>query len=739
MTAEGLIMSKSLVSELSRDAMSGKIVPAFSTAVIAAILFVIFQISFAAMVYSGSLSSLATHGASLTLSGGFLICLFAALTSSCKSTISFPQDAPAAVLSTIALTISAALGEQTSMDIKFMTVAAAISLSALLTGAAFIIIGRLRLANMLRFIPFPVVGGFLAGTGWLLVVGGMAVMCGIPVSLETLSRLASSDMILKWLPGVAYCVALFVVTLRYSHFLIMPGSLVAGVALFYLAFTLYDVSPDAARAAGILVSGVPADGLWPPFTINDLAFIDWPLVWQQVPAMFSVVLITVIGMLLNVSGIELALGEEIDMNREFVSGGAGNCLIGLGGCLPGYPSISLSLLGLKTGARSRLTGLITGLILGGVLFFGGRLLEYFPKALLGGMLMLLGFSLIHEWIFQSRKRLPLPDYLILCSIFLVVGLVGFMEGVAVGLIAAVIFFVIRFSKVPVIRSEFSALDRKSIKDRPVPHRKLLSIAGERIRGYELTGYIFFGSATALMDSLKSALTSQPHPDFILLDFAHVSGFDISAVNNFQRFALNADAANTAIVITAAPERFTEALRRNLSQRAMERLVFFQDLDHGLDWCEDRLIERALSGGEDEASMRDELFHHSVDDFMAHLEQQERFEHLVERISPWVERRESPTGSIILNKGEQSPGLYLLTHGMATEIDPESGARVRSLKPGSIITAAAAFDIYTAPAAIRADSDCELAFLSAEARSQLEREDPSLAIALHGYLIRCCCR
>ncbi len=706
-----------------------------STGVIAAILFVIFELLFAAMIYSGSLSSLATRGAGLTLCGGFLICLFAALTSRFRATVSMPQDAPAAILSTMALSIAATLGENASMEAKFMTVAAVLALSAFLTGAAFICIGRFRLANLLRFMPFPVVGGFVAGIGWLFIVGGMAVMCGIPVSLNTLSSLAAPDMILKWLSGVIYGVALFTITLRFSHVLILPGSLVVGVGLFYAAIAVGGMSIDGAKAAGLLVSGVPAGGLWPAFTLKDMALIEWSAVWQQLPGIFAVVLVTVVGMLLNMSGIELAAGEEIDMNAEFMSGGIGNCLTGLGGCFPGYPAISLSLLGLKTGAYTRLTGIVTALIVGGVLFIGGRILEFFPKALLGGMLLFLGFSLIHEWIVASRKRMPWPDYLIVVSIFIVIGIFGFLEGVTFGLMAAVIFFVVRFSRVPVIKSEFTALDRRSVKERSVPHRKLLNAGRASIRGYELTGYLFFGSAATLVESLKSALTSEPHPDFILLDFSHISGFDISAVNNFQRFALNANAANTTIVVTAAPDRFSEAVKTILSERAMQNIAFFQDLDHGLEWCEEKLIERSLTHREDEASTRDELFHQSVDDFMAYLERQERFEHLVDCLSPWLEHQEYLIGSTILEKGEPVGGLYLVTWGRATEIDPDAGVRMRSLVPGNVITAAAAFGYYTAPTTIRADSDCKMAFLSPDARSLLEQEAPSLAIALDGFLIR----
>jgi CRP-like cAMP-binding protein len=121
--------------------------------------------------------------------------------------------------------------------------------------------------------------------------------------------------------------------------------------------------------------------------------------------------------------------------------------------------------------------------------------------------------------------------------------------------------------------------------------------------------------------------------------------------------------------------------------------------------------------------------------MAQLERQEVFEHLVDGLAPWLEQRDYSIGSAILEKGEPAGGLYLLTGGTATEIDPDTGVRMRSLVPGDVIAAAAAFDCYTAPATIRPDTDCKTAFLSADARKLLEQEDPSLAIAFHGYLIR----
>ena len=725
-------MKRSLISELVSDAASPILLSAVSIGFVIGTLSVIIEVSFASMIFSGDLAPMAMRAVGLTLGGSFLLILVSTLSSTFKSVIALSQDAPTAVMASIAMAVSAGLSHDTPLETRFAAIAVLMMLASLLAGAAFVAIGRFRLANLLRFMPYPVVGGFLAGTGWLLASGSIQVMCGVPVSFATLPDLATAAATAKWLPGVAYGALLFLAMLRWSHILILPGSLLAATTLFYIGFAVAGLPVTDAKQAGFLVSGVPVEGIWPAFTPKHLAMIDWHCVAAQVPGLLSVVLVTVVGMLLNTGGIELAKGDEVDMNKEFIALGKGNLFCGLGGSLPGYNAMSLTLLGAKTGADSRLTGLVTAIVVGGVLFFGGSLLEYFPTPLLGGLILLLGLFFIYEWIVETRTRLPLADYLIVLSIFLVVALFGFMQGVAFGLVATVIFFVIRFSRVPVVRKEFNISNRRSKKDRAIPHRMVLRQYGERVRGYELSGYIFFGSSATLVESLKRALTGGGKSLALLLDFSGVSGFDISAINNFHRLGLNARAAGTTIAVTSASTDFEEALKRNLPSGALENIRFFEDLDHGLEWCEDHLIDTVMAGGD---QTRDDLFERSVDDVIAHLERQEQFESLVEQLSPWLTEITCRAGESIVTEGQPAAGLFLLTAGTATETEAQSGRRLCSLVPGDVIIPAAAFGDTTAPHTVIAGEECRASLLTGEARELLESEDPTLALRLHGYLLR----
>jgi SulP family sulfate permease len=125
------------------------------------------RISFAALIFSGDLSQFTGRGIGLTLFGAFAMLLVVALTSSFPAMVATPQDSPAAILAFMAAAIAAAM-PSASPEEKYFTVVAAITLTSLLNGVIFFALGSFKLGGLVRYIPYPVVGGFLAGTGWML-------------------------------------------------------------------------------------------------------------------------------------------------------------------------------------------------------------------------------------------------------------------------------------------------------------------------------------------------------------------------------------------------------------------------------------------------------------------------------------------------------------------------------------------------------------------------------------------
>ena len=124
-------------------------------------------------------------------------------------------------------------------------------------------IGHFRLANLIRFIPYPVAGGFLAGTGGALFLAALSLM-GVTLDWRMPPSLAEPSVLWNWVPGIAYGLGLFLATKRWSSALLLPVSFVSIAAFYHLGLAFFDISGNEARAAGLLFAGITGGDLCPP-------------------------------------------------------------------------------------------------------------------------------------------------------------------------------------------------------------------------------------------------------------------------------------------------------------------------------------------------------------------------------------------------------------------------------------------------------------------------------------------
>jgi sulfate permease, SulP family len=727
--------------EIIQDLLSPRVVPALLQGVILAVLLVVLEVSFASIIFDAHLSPFTMTAAGLTLFGAVVMNLVVGLRSSFKGMTCIPQDTPAAILagSVGALVGSMALapaGEQ------FVTAVALLALTALVTAACFGLIGRFRLSNLARYMPYPVAGGFLAGTGALLAKGGLGVMTGIPLGVDTLSAYLAPDAIFRWLPGVVYAGVTFALLKRWAHYLILPLSFVLALGLFLICFALSGATMAQAQASGWFPEGLPGGGIWPAVCPRDLLSVHWSPLISRIPDILTVTFISLIGMLFNVSGIELGANQEIDLDHELKVSAAANALAGAGGSYAGYNVLSLSLLGVKTGLSSRLVALFGAGICACVLFLGAGILAWFPKPLLGGMVFLIGLFFLDDWLVASLRKFTPVDYGILLSILGFILVLGFLEGIGLGLILTVIIFIFRFSRVPVIASEQTGADVRSRRERPIPDRALLRENGPLVWIYRLTGYLFFGSASRVAGTISVRLQKgTPLPGYVILDLSAVSGYDISAVNTFQRIAQQAAARGISLLFTAVPDTFFGLLERNCAPETLASVHRFQDADSGLQWCEDRILaeEHARLHSEDSegTQRKDALLHLVADELDAHLQEMENVEALVEALESYGESVKFPAGTDILEQGQEVEGLFLILWGSASEYKRDSEGRekrMRSLGPGNVIAPLAGLRRFQARTMARAETDVAAFFISRESTRRLEAESPETAVVLLKRLV-----
>ena len=731
-----------LLVEIKADLRSTRLLPGLSVGLVLGLMVIILQVSFASMIFSGQLENHVGKGIGMLIAGSLIFVLVTTLLSGIRSVVAIPQDAPVALYAGVAAAISTGIGNPESIE-TYITITAGLVVSGLLTGFFFYMVGHFKLAELFRFMPYPVISGFLAGTGWLLSKGSLEVMTGLNITFETLGLLLTGEVLILWIPGVAYALLLFFLLRRFSNFLILPGSLVVSVALYYLVLTATGTPMAAARDAGMLFESFAESSLWPAFSPGDFRHINWGQVIRQMPAIAVIPFISLLGLLLNTGGVETAAKKEFDMNRELKANGLANALAGLAGAHPGYNALSLSALGLRIGAYTRLVGLTVVVFLSLTLVFGSSVLVLFPKAILGGFLLLLGLFFISDWLVDTAKKMPRSDHLLVLAIFLIISIFGYLQGVIFGLFATILFFVIRFSKVPIISNSGDLSTTRSNRDRTLPQQKLLTMQGKKAAFYSLKGYIFFGSVTGLINQITAAVKDAgvESVDLVILDFEAVNGYDISSVNNFIRLINRFADQKIIFIFAAAPKGFTEMLTQNLDQDSAGMVKTFPHTETALQWAEDYIIEHEnlilKSSSKAGQTARDSLFDSTSEEMLAALDKQAQLEGLIDKFSPFLIKNDYRREETVLASQAEAPGICLVVSGVISELAETAEGhptKLRDLGPGTFFAEAAAYGSMLSIYTYRAKTEAQVAVLTAENIIKLEEVMPHEAALLHRLVI-----
>ncbi len=714
------------VSRLRAEATAARALPALSSGLVSGLYIVIYVFSAGGIIFSGALAPFLSQGTGTVLFGTFVVCLVITLTSGYRGAIS--------ALPSPAIVVLVAIGSTIALqgDVLFMTMVATMMVSALAGGTCFLALGRFRLANLIRFIPFSVAGGFLAGTGGALCLAALSLM-GVTPEWPMLASFLEPSALWSWVPGVAYGLGLFIATKRWSSPLLLPVSFVSVAALYHLGLVFLDISGNDARAMGLLFESMAEGGLWPAFEPGDLARVDWAAVATQIPNVLALILVVLLSMVMYLSGLELAANVELEWNREFKAAGLGSLVAGLGGSPPGCLSTSASIISHKLGAESRLTGVVASLVMGSALIWGDAVLVLVPVPLVAGFLVFIGLVLLDDWLMKSRRALPGTEYAIILLIFVTIVGFGFLEGVGIGMLVTTVFFAVRLSRVEPIEAEFTAREHTSNKIRSIPDRAILREEGTLVQAFRLRGYIFFGSAYPLVERIRRSLHKEPPPVCVLLDFSAVSGIDFSAMNALCTFVRTAHAEGARVVLSAASGQFKDRLSRDLPPTVHDALLLEPDADRALERCEDIVIAAREPDPSNESDLRNLLLERVSGDMERHLDRQIVFEDLVDDFRDWLEPREYDTGETLVAIGEPLQGLQLLTAGRASVYD-STGARLFQCGRGDAVEPRGAFRADAATTTTVADEPCRTMMLTPAARQWLEEHEAQLLLTLYGYLL-----
>ena len=684
---------------------------------ICALMTLAYASGFATLIFGGSL---ATHSGQAVLAA-IVSSAVTILVLSWRSSFSFamggPDSNPSAILAVtvaaIAAEITHTLGANAAELIP--TVLMFLFLSSTGCGLLLYLMGKRHWGRYVRFIPYPVVGGFLVGTGFLLVSGGWKMIVGASPAHTTLALIEAVPP-LAWISAGAVVLALLVLMRLTKHYLVIPCVIFGSAILFHVALALTGTDTNQAHATGLLLDPMPISTWANPFN-QPWGHVRWDLILHHANDFIAMTMVVVITILLNATSLDHATGQDADFDRELKALGLANILAGLGGGLVAVNSFNRSLLNLRAGANSPWAGRIC---VGFVLIFtllapGGNAL--LPKPVLTGLIIYLGLSLLLNWLWDCRREMPATDYMTMLAILAIVACFGIVPGVILGVVISMLSFVVTFSRTSVIKHRFSGSARHSNVERPLQEMEWLRAHGERLQGASFQGYLFFGTASAILDQLREV---PGKASVLILDFWFVRGIDASSVMVMRKLLKLCADANTQVAFTGISNTLYNKMLVCGLDVARSPARNFTDLDRGLEWAEQTILSEAI-----ERITLAEMF-----GSLSVIEAATIARFFAEKIV-------APEETFI-HRGDNADALFIVLEGRVSIQLVLKGTdylkRLRTYGPGTIIGEMGFYSGAPRSADIRADIQTRMLVINRADFAQMETEQPALAGKIHRLVV-----
>jgi SulP family sulfate permease len=426
----------------------------FSAALIG-LMTTLLSISFAVLVFGKAIPEALPIGIGMALISNIVLHISAAFTSSEEGIISHVQSLPPPIQAAMLSSIMAMLPLSMPIQNRITVAVVVLLLSAVFTGITLFLFGSLKFGRLVRFLPLPVISGFLASVGISLVIGGITTMTNIVPTLSSLPKLFDTSLLLKCLPGVTIAAVWWKVTRQWTHQLVFPAVLAIAIACFYAICYAQGLDKTAMIKDNLLLGPFQNVSLshLPTIDYSQISTIDWWLVLNgQSENLLAIPLVCFIGGLLMLSAIELSTGKAANPDFELKSMGISNFISGImGGGFVGYPSATFTVMQHSLGVSTRLPGMLSAIVPMIVLVWGSSFLGFIPRFVVGGLLIYFGYQFIDHAIIKPIKQAPVSDLLIIAIIVLSSFWFGFIAAVGVGVLLAASSFLFKYNQIDVVK------------------------------------------------------------------------------------------------------------------------------------------------------------------------------------------------------------------------------------------------------------------------------------------------
>jgi len=688
---------------------------------VASVLSLAYCFSYGALIFAGPLQPVLPQGIAAALITTAIASTIVSLTSSFRSAVAGPDSNTAALLAAMMVTLAPVMATMSSESALLLALSA-LAAATMLTGLSLFLLGWQRLGKLVRFVPYPVVAGFLAATGWLMLCGSINVVTSLTLSWATWRSFMEWDTGFVIGITVLWAAVLWLLTARWKAPLVLPLALVAAIIMTHVGLAVLP-SSEATAIRSLIFLSFPGDGRPViPLLSENFANVDWTVLAPIVGEMVAVAVLAVLSILLNSTSIELETEANLDLDRELRTQGLANIACALAGGFVGHISVSRTLLNIAAGGVTRLSGVVVGMVALVVLLVGSEAIAIVPRVVLGGLLLQLGLRLMWDWGVRSFRNLPLLDWLIIVAIVLITSTFGFLQALLFGMLAGCVIFAVDVSRIRIVR-QFGLDERSSSRVRSRQESAFLLLHGDQVQVLELSGYLFFGSAYSLLERVVHLLADK-RPKEVIFDFSGATGVDSSAGAAFTKIRdlLRKGGAKQVMVGMSKPAKRVLGSHTRLDGD----IVHHDSLDAALEEAEDTIL--AMQGVL--ASL-----HLSMVDWLTDLlGSREHAQTLFDCMTPAPRDAEL----FLCRQGDSTDSLIFIERGpvaVTLERAEQSPLRVRVF--GSYTLAGEVGFFLKAPrsANLHAGADAIAWSLSRQAFDEFMKAHPKEALALTSYVIR----
>ena len=611
-------------------------------------------IAFGVTIYASLGGSYAAYGALAGILGATAMGLVASSMGGTNRLISAPCAPAAAVLTAFAI-------ERIQHGMDAAAVAVLLAALGLAAGVLQVIFGGIGLGRLIKYMPYPVVSGYLSGVGLYIISGQVPKFLGAPAGTH-LGHALAHPALWVWqgmVVGAATVLAMLFaprVTQRVPAAIL---ALLAGV-LCYFGLALFDAAlldprnPLVIGPLGGSGGGGFVDAMASRWTgVGQLGMAD--LTVLLMPALTLAVLLS-IDTLKTCVVLDALTRSRHDSNRELIGQGLGNITSAVIGGMPGAGTMGATLVNMSSGAMTRYSGFIEGVLALLAFLLLGALISWVPVPALAGILIVVGARMIDRHSFTFLKqRSTMLDFGVIAAVVVTALTVSLIAASGVGIVLAVVLFIREQIGGSIIRRKLLGNETFSKRVRTHEEMEILTAHGSRAAIIELQGSLFFGTADQLYRALEHDLKTR---DFLILDMRRIQTVDVTAAHLLEQVKDMLAERNGFLIFSQIPPNLPSG--RDLQQyfdqvgliRSDSPVRVFAELDDALEWVEDRIIHEAELSRDEETALElneVELFAGRKEQTLAELEQ-------------CMEKRHLAAGDTIFSRGDAGDELFLIRRG-----------------------------------------------------------------------------